>query len=223
MRRAAAPGDGRGAPDLAPILARGLERLELPLDAAARQRLLRFVELLARWNRAYNLTAVREPAAMLTHHLLDSLAVAPFVEGPRIVDVGTGAGLPGLPLALACPERHFVLLDSRAKKTRFVTQAAAELGLSNLDVVNSRVQDYAPSAPFDTVLTRAFSSLDEMLAVTRHLCAPRGLFLALKGAFPESELAALPAGVAVERVAPLTVPGLSAARHVVLLRNGAND
>lgn len=197
-------------------LVHGLAALGLPLPAPERERLLTYVRLLARWNSAYNLTAVRDPLEMVTRHLLDSLVIVPHLHGARVLDVGTGPGLPGIPLAVARPELAFTLLDANAKKTRFVVQAVGELVLKNVEVVQSRVENYRPSQVFDTVVSRAFASIADMLAHARHLCAPGGRFLAMKGAYPEEELEALPAGYDYQ-VVPLTVPGLDAARHVVIV------
>ena len=196
-------------------LDQGLVALELDPAEAVRERLLAYVALLVKWNRAYNLTAVREPREMITRHLLDSLAVVPHLTGEFIADVGSGAGLPGIPLALMFPELDFTLLDSNGKKTRFITQAAAELGLGNVTVVHSRVERFHPEPLFDTVITRAFSALANMLDGAGALIAPGGCFLAMKGAYPEEELAAVPEGYRVDAVIPLAVPGLDAARHLV--------
>ena len=169
------------------------------------------MRLLAKWNAAYNLTAVRDPQEMVTRHLLDSLALLPYVQGPRVLDIGTGPGLPGIPLAVARPDCSFTLLDANAKKTRFVTQAVGELGLKNVDVVQARVENYRPVEKFDTLVARAFSSIADMLNNAQHLCAPGGRFLAMKGVYPEEELAAIPAAYAVSEVVALKVPGLDAA------------
>lgn len=174
------------------------------------------MRLLAKWNSAYNLTAVREPADMVARHLLDSLAILPYLHGRRVLDIGTGAGLPGIPLAVARPDLAFTLLDANAKKTRFVTQAVGELRLDNVEVVQSRAEHYRPAEKFDTLVSRAFAGIADMLAAARHLCAPGGRFLAMKGTYPKDELAAVPAGYAVE-VRVLTVPGLAAERHVAIL------
>jgi 16S rRNA (guanine527-N7)-methyltransferase len=189
----------------------------VPLPAADRQRLLAFVRLLAKWNAAYNLTAVRDPEEMITRHLLDSLVLLPYLQGPRVLDIGTGPGLPGIPLAIARPDCAFTLLDANAKKTRFVTQAVGELGLKNVDVVQARVENYRPVEKFDTLVARAFSSIADMLKNAQHLCAPGGRFLAMKGVYPEGELAAIPADYAVQEVAALNVPGLEAERHLVII------
>ena len=159
---------------------------------------------------------MRDPLEMVTRHLLDSLAIEAHLRGARVLDVGTGPGLPGIPLAVARPDLGFTLLDANAKKTRFVVQAVGELVLKNVEVVQTRVENYRPSRTFDTVVSRAFASIADMLAHSRHLCAPGGRFLAMKGAYPEEELKALPAGCDIE-VVPLAVPGLDAARHVVIV------
>lgn len=198
------------------LLCTGLAELGLP--ATLHAPLLAYLKLLDKWSGAYNLTAVREPAAMVTHHALDSLVVRPWLKGPRVIDVGSGAGIPGIPLALACPELQFVLLDSNAKKTRFITQAIHELKLPNVSVERARSEDYRPAQSFDTVISRAFASLAQMVEMTQHLCAPDGVFVAMKGIYPREELAALPAQFHVERVEPLNVPGLNAERHAVLLK-----
>jgi 16S rRNA (guanine527-N7)-methyltransferase len=197
-------------------LHRGLQAMALALPAGAEARLLDYLRLLEKWNRAYNLTAVRDPQEMVGRHLLDSLAVAPYVKGPRVLDVGTGAGLPGIPLALALPAARFTLLDSNAKKTRFVTQAAHALGLTNVAVVQARAEQFQPPERFDTVIARAFASIPDMLAATRHLCASGGRWLAMKGVFPQAELAGIPADYAAEAKS-LKIPGLAAARHIVII------
>lgn len=178
-----------------------------------------YLQLLVKWNRAYNLTAVRDPQQMVTRHLLDSLAVVPHLSGERIIDVGSGAGLPGIPLALALPEREFVLLDSNGKKSRFQIQARGELGLHNVAVVNSRVEEYRPDRLFDTVITRAFASVTDILSSSRHLLAPNGEVLAMKGTLPESELETLPHGFQLIETINIKVPGLEQEqRHLLRIR-----
>ena len=204
--------------------------LDCPLDVQAK--LLDYVRLLHKWNGVYNLTAVRDPAEMVTRHLLDSLSVFPFLEkrglkSQRILDVGTGAGLPGIPLALLSaqthPERQFVLLDSNSKKTRFMQQAATELGLENVQVVHARTEAFSagqeePEQLFDVVVSRAFASVADMLAGAGQHCAPEGVILAMKGADPAAELVGLDTSFVVEQVHRLVVPGLDEERHLVSLR-----
>lgn len=198
-------------------LEQGLEELDLHLDNDIQVRLLEFVSLLSKWNRAYNLTAIRDPEQMVTLHILDSLVVLHYLHGDRIIDVGTGGGLPGIPLALVAPDKSFTLLDSNGKKTRFLVQAVAELGLSNVTVVHSRVDQYRPGFLFDTVITRAFASLADMLPACRHLLGPKGRFLAMKGAYPAEELREIPSEFSLLDTVPLAVPGLAAERHLVRL------
>lgn len=198
-------------------LAQGLHALGLDLPAGAREKLVRFVLLLEKWNRVYNLSAVRDPLEMIPRHLLDSLAILPYVRGPRVLDIGTGAGLPGIPLAVALPQYDFTLLDSNGKKVRFVTQAAHELALGNVHAVQGRVEDFEPGGKFDTLIARAFASIPDMLTRAARLLAPAGRVLAMKGVYPHKELAQLDAHWRVEAKA-LTVPGLGAARHVVILQ-----
>lgn len=194
----------------------GIARLGLTLPADAVARLLAYLALLERWNAAYNLTAVREPEAMVTRHLLDSLAVAPYVEGDTLADLGSGAGLPGIPLAIAAPQRQVTLVDANGKKARFLRAAVRELKLANARVIEGRVEDV--DGRYDCITARAFASLAEMLAWGGRLLAPGGVWLALKGRYPDDELAALPAGFRVEAVHRLDVPGLDAERHLVVLR-----
>ncbi len=199
-------------------LACGLAEMGLHLDPATQTRLLNYVALMQKWNKVYNLTAVRDPEKMLTQHLLDSLAVLPHLVGRRIIDVGTGPGLPGIPLALANPALEVTLLDSNHKKTSFLRQACLELGLNNTTVVCERVEAWRPEEKYDVVISRAFSDLAEFARLALHLCGDTGLMLAMKGIYPHEELTRLPATVALQGVAPLKVPGLDAERHLVLLR-----
>lgn len=200
------------------VLDQGLEALGLSsLSHAQRRKLLAYIELLDKWNKVYNLTAVRDPLEMVTRHILDSLALFPYLKGPDVLDIGTGAGLPGIPLAIARPDVDFTLLDANAKKTRFVRQAAAELGLANVEVAQVRVEKYQPGRKFATLIARAFGSLAGIVSGARHLCGDDGEILLMKGAYPEPELAEIPAGFKVIETVKLHVPGLEAERHLVRL------
>jgi 16S rRNA (guanine527-N7)-methyltransferase len=203
---------------LAGELAAGIVALGVDVAAGAQQRMLDYLALVGKWNQAYNLTAVREPGKMLTHHLLDSLSVLPHVIGSRILDVGSGAGLPGIPLALARPEWQVTLLDANHKKATFLRQAAIELKLDNVEVVCERVETWAPLQPFDTVVSRAFSDLAEFLALAGRLCARTGIVIAMKGIYPHEELAQVPGNFRLRNVVSLWVPGLDAERHAALLQ-----
>lgn len=203
---------------LADALAAGIRALGLDIAAAAQQRMLDYLVLIKKWNKAYNLTAVREPQKMLTHHLLDSLAVLPYLHGPRVLDVGTGAGLPGIPLALARPDWQFTLLDSNHKKTTFLRQAVIELQLDNVEVACARVEAWAAPQPFNTVVSRAFSDVAEFIALAGRLCAKDGVVIAMKGVYPHEELSQLPQAFRLCGVVPLQVPGLGAERHAALLQ-----
>jgi len=203
---------------LAAELAAGIAALGINVPVDAQQRMLDYLALVGKWNKAYNLTAVREPEKMLTHHLLDSLAVLPHVRGPQVLDVGSGAGLPGIPLALARPDWHVTLLDSSHKKTTFLRQAIIELKLGNADVACARVEAWPAPQPFDTVVSRAFSELSEFLALAGRLCAKDGVMIAMKGVYPHDELAQVPGDFRLCSVVPLRVPGLNAERHAALLQ-----
>jgi 16S rRNA (guanine527-N7)-methyltransferase len=203
---------------LAADLAAGLETLGVSVDADAQERLLAYLGLLAKWNQVYNLTAIREPERMLRQHLLDSLAVVPHVSGESITDVGSGAGLPGIPLALARPASHVTLVESNHKKSAFLRQAVIELALPNVDIREQRVETVEPRISSDVVIARAFSDLAEFVALAGPLCRPGGMLAAMKGVHPYEELAAVPQGYRIERVVPLGVPGLEAERHLVIIR-----
>lgn len=190
----------------------GLNALNLPLDDAAIAALLAFIALIEKWNKAYNLTAIRKKEDMVGLHLLDSLAILPYLHGSRIIDIGTGAGLPGIPLAICRPDQTFTLLDCNAKKTRFVQQAVLELKLKNVTVCHQRVEDYRPDQGFDSVLTRAFAGLPEIIALTRHLQAENGVLLAMKSQQVAAELAQV---TAPTTLIPINVPGIAAERCLV--------
>ena len=198
-------------------LRRGLIALGLTLDRDTQQRLLDYIALIEKWNRVYNLTAIREPEKMVSHHLLDSLAVAPHLRATRLLDVGSGAGLPGIPLALANPDTHVTLLDSNHKKTAFLNQAVIELKLKNAEVCSERVESWQTQNRFDVIISRAFSDMDEFVRITRHLLAPGGMFAAMKGMHPYEEIDKLPPDCKVRQVLPLAIPGLEGARHLVLI------
>lgn len=201
--------------NLAEELQRGVAQLGITLGEDAQRKLLDYLALLHKWNKVYNLTAIRDPQQMVSHHLLDSLAVVPHLWAGKWLDVGCGAGLPGLVLAVAQPDWQFALLDSNSKKTGFLQQAVIELGLGNVSVHCSRVEEWKPEERFDGIISRAFSELGEFLRSTRHLMASHGRWAAMKGV-PQRELAGLPDGCKVERVIPLQVPGLHAARSLVI-------
>ncbi len=201
--------------ELRELLESGLEELGVECSPYQIQQLLDYVSLLVSWNSAYNLTAVREPAQMIALHLLDSLAILPYITGQNFIDVGTGAGLPGIPLAIMCPDKNFKLLDSNGKKTRFLFHARCQLGLKNLTEIQARVESFIPETPYDTVLSRAFTSVAEMVDKCQHLLSPEGRFLAMKGKFPQSELSLLEKGYMVEVSHQLKVPGVDGERHLI--------
>lgn len=195
----------------------GLTQLKIGVTPQQEKQSLAFVALLQKWNRAYNLTSVRETGRMLTQHVLDSLSILPYLWGSRLLDVGAGAGLPGIPLAIARPDIRVTLLDSNGKKTRFMQQAALELALDNVEVVKSRLEEYRPDRPFDTVTSRAFSSLEAFVRMSAPLCDRDGRLLAMKGKNPEQELQNIDLSELVPTIQRLHVPGLNAERHVICL------
>lgn len=198
-------------------LNRGIDALGLQLATEQVAALERYLDLLEKWNRVYNLTAIRDRAQMLTHHLLDSLAVVPHVRGPRVLDVGTGGGLPGIPVAIARPEFEVTLLDSNHKKTAFLSQAAAELPLRNVKVSAERIETWDTPQRFETIVSRAFSDLSEFVTASARMLADGGCFVAMKGVHPFEEIERLPAGFVVNEVVRLQVPGLDAERHLVIV------
>ena len=198
-------------------LAQGIAELGLELSPQIQQKLLDYVALLQKWNKVYNLTSIRNAEQMISHHLLDSLAVLPHLWPGRWLDVGCGAGLPGLVLAIARPEWKFSLLDSNSKKTSFVQQAIIELDVNNVKVYCARVEELQPGEKYDGIISRAFADTAVFVTLTRHLLAEKGHWAAMKGT-PEQELQHLPGDVVVERIIPLSVSGLDAARCLVLLK-----
>lgn len=200
---------------IATALTRGCASLGVATATDQQARLLAYLELLNKWNRAYNLTAVRDPVQMVTRHLLDSLAIAPHLIGQRLIDVGTGGGLPGVPMAILFPGREFHLLDSNGKKTRFLFQVKTALSLDNMTVHQARVESFLDEPPFDTVLSRAFASLADMVSGCRHLLATDGHFLAMKGAYPGEEMEEIKTQCNLEAIHELRIPGLDEQRHLV--------
>lgn len=203
------------------LLSKGLRQLNLaaqPLDEKQQSLLINYVQLLDKWNKTYNLTAVRKPEQMVTRHILDSLSICPYLRGKHILDVGTGAGLPGIPLSIVFPERQFTLLDSNNKKTRFVTQAVSELELSNVGVVQSRVENFQSPTLFDTIITRAYSAIGDMVKQTSHLLAKDGVFLAMKGTNPVAEIDEMSLNYEVKENYVIKVPGLEEERHLLEIK-----
>ncbi len=196
----------------------GIDALGLQLAPGAADRLLAYSGLLEKWNRVYNLTALRAEQSVVSHHLLDSLAILPHLRTESVADVGSGGGLPGIPLAIARPAWRVAVIEANHKKATFLQQARIELGLTNLIVVNSRVEAWQPTPGFDTVVSRAFSELAEFVRLAAHLLAPGGTFAAMKGVYPDEELAQLPSGFALERALPLSVPGVQGRRHLIFVR-----
>lgn len=199
-------------------LSRLLDEAGISLTEHQKNQLIAYVDMLHKWNKAYNLTSVRDPNEMLVRHILDSIVVAPHLQGERFIDVGTGPGLPGIPLSIVRPESHFTLLDSLGKRVRFLRQVQHELKLENITPVQSRVEEFPSEPPFDGVISRAFASLDDMLSWCCHLPGENGRFYALKGQLPEEEIASLPAAFSVESVVKLRVPQLEGERHLVVIK-----
>lgn len=202
-------------------LAAGLAELGLDLPADAQAKLLAFRDLLMKWNKTYNLTALRDPAQAISHHLLDSLTILPHLGDGPLLDVGSGGGLPAIPLAIARPELAISMVDTVQKKTTFLRQAAIELGLNNVTVHHARVEEM--QGQYAQISSRAFAEIALFVKLTRHLLAPDGQWLAMKGIQPDDEISALPTGIAVAQIIPLHVPGLDAERHLIrLIKTGAD-
>ena len=196
---------------------KGAQQMGAALSDETIQILVKYLAMLEKWNKAYNLTAIRDVEQMISLHLLDSLATLPFITGEEIIDVGTGPGLPGMVLAICCPEKRFTLLDSNGKKTRFLTQVKMELGIHNVTVANERVEKHPHQGEYDHVISRAFASLQDMINWTLPLPKETGNFLAMKGVYPSNEIAALPKEVDLVSVEPLNVPNIQAERHMVVM------
>lgn len=199
-------------------LSRLLDEAGISLTDHQKNQLVAYVDMLNKWNKAYNLTSVRDPNEMLIRHILDSIVVAPYLQGERFIDVGTGPGLPGIPLSIVRPECHFTLLDSLGKRVRFLRQVQHELKINNIEPVQSRVEAFPSEPPFDGVISRAFASLNDMVSWCKHLPAQEGCFYALKGLVPEDEIAQLPVGYVVESIVKLQVPQLDGERHLVIIK-----
>ena len=197
------------------LLVLGMDELRLEYSTNQLDLLLAYLKMLEHWNKAYNLTAIRDPMEMIKLHLLDSLSISPLLQGDRFIDVGTGAGLPGIPLAILNPNKHFTLLDSNGKKTRFLFQVKIELGLSNINEVNKRVERFSPDHKYEAVISRAFSSLNDMVVNCQHLITENGWFLAMKGRLEQTELSAIPKGYKVIEEQPIKVPEVDGHRHLI--------
>lgn len=205
-----------------PLLQKALKENAIVASESMQQQWVHYLEALVQWNKVFNLTSITEPREMVYLHIIDSLLIAPFIQGKHCLDVGSGAGLPGIPLAILHPEQHWTLLDKNNKKTRFMIQAAAELGLKNITVIHSRAEDFHPAVKFDAILSRAYASLSLFIETTQHALAPTGVFIAMKGKLPEDELAALPRDIKAEKPARITMKGMAIDRHVVCLRKVKN-
>ncbi len=198
----------------------GMNQMSITVSDKQLDQLLAYLDILNKWNKAYNLTAIKDQAQMVILHLLDSLSIAAYLEGENILDVGSGAGLPGIPLAILLPEKQFTLLDSNGKKVRFMNQVFYDLQLDNVKVVQKRVESWASDDKFDVITSRAFSALLEMVNVTDHLLKDKGLWMAMKGQYPEDEIVSLTnarADVAIDESRSLTVPGCKGSRHLIIL------
>jgi 16S rRNA (guanine527-N7)-methyltransferase len=204
-------------------LAHGAAGLGVPLGDVAGKQLVALLDLLAKWNAVYNLTALQTRDEWLALHLLDSLSVAPHILGTRCIDVGSGPGFPGLPLAIASPQQHWTLVDSNQKKSAFAAQAAAELGLKNVAVQQARIEAFRPHEKFDAVVSRAFSSLGDFVRLAGHLVHDDGYLMAMKGKLPTDELDGLPPDFRCDHIVALRVPGVDAERHLLLLQPVRNQ
>lgn len=203
--------------DVIGLITKGLMDLDLNFDAMQQGQLLQYLKLLDKWNQVYNLTAIRDMTKMVGTHLLDSLSVIPFISGKTLLDIGSGAGLPGMPIAVARPQCEVTLLDSNHKKSAFLRQVIAELALKNATVVCERVESWAAPKKYDVIISRAFSDLGEFASLSARLLAPNGVIAAMKGLYPFEELERIPEGFGVKAVEALRVPGLKANRHLVLI------
>jgi len=202
------------------ILKQALSDNAITLDDGTQEKLVHYLELMQAWNRVFNLTNITHPREMVLLHIIDSLLVAPFLQGDQLLDVGTGAGLPGIPLALIHPQQHWLLLDKNNKKTRFLTQVVAELHLANVNVVQARTEEFHPAKCFDTIISRAFSSLQMFVSSTQHLLCTNGKWLAMKGKYPDEEIRDISSAFVVESSKKLVIKGMDVERHLIsLIRN----
>jgi len=200
------------------ILSDALSDNQLTLSGSTQQKLIQYLELIQSWNKVFNLTTITEPRDMVYLHLIDSLAVSPYLHGLNLLDVGSGAGLPGIPLAIIHPEQHWMLMDKNSKKTRFLTQTIAELKLTNANAIHSRCEDFQPATKFDSILSRAFGTLRMFVETTAHMLNKDGIFIAMKGKYPEDELQDLPDNVEVKNIQRLDIKGISVERHIICLQ-----
>ncbi len=199
------------------LLATALRENHLSVSAHQQQLLSDYLNLMTQWNRVFNLTTITAPRDMVYLHVMDSLIIKPYLKGTHCLDVGSGAGLPGIPLAIVDPTKHWMLLDKNSKKTRFLTQAVATLALKNVNVVHARVNDFHPARTFDTILSRAVGSIAELITMTEHLLAANGIMLAMKGKYPQTELSEIPSRFLSQNVIQLSIKGMNVERHVVVL------
>lgn len=201
--------------NLRTLLEDGLTLLSLSLNDNQIDLLLRYQAMMTKWNKSYNLTSITDPSLMVTRHLLDSIAITPIITGDHLIDVGAGGGLPGIPLAITFPDRQITLLDSNGKKTRFLFQVAVELGLKNITVEHKRAEDFYPQIRYEGVLTRAVSSIENIIRATDHLLLPQGKFWMMKGEYPKQELSVLGKDYKVLNIIKLNIPGLEEERHLI--------
>jgi 16S rRNA (guanine527-N7)-methyltransferase len=209
--------------DLKQRLIKGCKKLEITLSDQEQNQLIQYIELFFKWNKAYNLSAIKDVHSMVDRHLLDSLAILPLIRGDNIIDVGTGGGLPGIPLAICKPNSKITLLDSNGKKTRFLHQVKTDLNLTNVTIVQSRVENYKPAMLFDGVVSRAFASLEDMVKGCRHMLLDNGRFWAMKGIYPEDELKPLQKHYIVENSYQLSIPGEPGERHLLEIKAQGHD
>jgi 16S rRNA (guanine527-N7)-methyltransferase len=204
----------KNIPDL---LKTALAENQISCDDSVQQKLVRYLELMIKWNKVFNLTSITHPREMVYLHIIDSLAVAPYLHGKRLLDVGSGAGLPGIPLAIQYPDQQWILLDKNNKKTRFLTQVIAELGLNNVTAMHSRCEDFQPELCFDSILSRAFGTIRMFVETTQHLLCKEGVFIAMKGKYPQTEVDELPTGFVVQKTERIDIKGIDVERHVICL------